>query len=293
MTGTTGPFKLLHDLSSSNDFIRGDNFLALSKKVENIVYSKRDFVLKSGFWRGEFQPSLVSRRKDLGGKVLTLGHSDSRTSKLYSGLLIKTLGLKAVFGSNTDPSCENVQSVPLGITNNTRETQFHPLFGDESHFFAADSESEFPSEFYPRLYANFTAQNNASVRKPLIDSLKTLPSTFEVSHDQPEFTEKGRVRFLSMCRTTNFVLCPEGNGIDTHRLWETLYMGGVPIVKRHPYMNSFFEILPVVQVAKWTDLGLPGFLEREWTRVKTLRWNKSAMLQSYWNGVITASAESS
>jgi hypothetical protein len=27
-----------------------------------------------------------------------------------------------------------------------------------------------------------------------------------------------------------FVICPEGNGIDTHRFWESLYLGVIPVI---------------------------------------------------------------
>lgn len=288
---TAGPFRLTNDLSHSSEFIRGDNFLDLSNSSPNIFYSKRDFVLKSGKWREEFQPSLISFRPNLKDKVLILGHSDIRSSKLFTGMLIGSLNLKAVFGSNTEPNLGIAHSLPLGITNCTKETPLHPILGNEDHFFTADSDSSFPSGFNPRLYANFTAQNNAASRKRLTDFLKVLPGNFQVSHDEPEFTDKGRVHFLTMCRTSNFVLCPEGNGIDTHRIWETLYMGGVPVVKRNPYMNSLFDVLPVVQVDRWTDIGQIDFLEREWFRVQSMVWDKSLLLQSYWSSLIQAHAK--
>ena len=291
MSATRGPFTILRDLSSPEEIIRGDNFLELSKTAQNIVYCKRDFVLKSGKWREHFQPSLVSRHPNLRGKVLILGHSDLKTSKLYSKMLVRSLGLKALFGTNTAPSRENSRSLPLGITNHTHETPLHPILGNENHFFDADLESNFPPGFRPRLYANFTSQNNAASRKRLTDSLKSLPRTIQVTYDRPEFTHKGRVRFLAMCRETNFVLCPEGNGIDTHRLWETLYMGGVPVVKRNPYINDLTSALPVVQVNSWTDIGRPDFLEREWFRVQSLVWDKALLLQSYWSQVIQATAD--
>lgn len=52
-----------------------------------------------------------------------------------------------------------------------------------------------------------------------------------------------------------FCICPEGNGVDTHRLWEALYLKVVPIV-----INSdFIQILasynvPLVILNNWEDL---------------------------------------
>ena len=32
-----------------------------------------------------------------------------------------------------------------------------------------------------------------------------------------------------------FVICPEGNGIDTHRMWEALYLRTIPIIKKYDF----------------------------------------------------------
>jgi hypothetical protein len=201
-------------------------------------------------------------------------------------MLKSAFGLKAVFGANSEPSDGIVQSLPLGLTNETKETPLHGILGNDDHLYLASYESEFPSAFHPELYANFTLETNASSRKELVSTLRKLPTSIKVFYSRPEFSQAGRVRFLRKCRTSNFVLCPEGNGIDTHRLWETLYMGGTPIVKRNKFMSSLFDQLPVVQVKDWEDLALPDFLEREWGLARAKIWDKSLLLQSTWSKLI-------
>ena len=49
-----------------------------------------------------------------------------------------------------------------------------------------------------------------------------------------------------------FCLCPEGNGIDTHRLWEVLYLDRYPVVL-HNEVNDSFSDLPIMILNKWTD----------------------------------------
>jgi len=44
-----------------------------------------------------------------------------------------------------------------------------------------------------------------------------------------------------------FVICPEGNGVDSHRIWEALYLGCVPIVSESETTASF-EGLPIVRI---------------------------------------------
>ena len=50
------------------------------------------------------------------------------------------------------------------------------------------------------------------------------------------------------------VLCPRGNGLDTHRVWETLYVGRIPVVAASA-MDAVFERLPVIILGSWDELS--------------------------------------
>lgn len=55
-----------------------------------------------------------------------------------------------------------------------------------------------------------------------------------------------------------FCVCPEGNGVDTHRLWEALYLQCVPIVIQSPFiqvLTNQFPDLPIVVLNSWDDLN--------------------------------------
>ena len=57
-----------------------------------------------------------------------------------------------------------------------------------------------------------------------------------------------------------FILCPEGNGIDTHRFWETLCLGRIPVVLHNP-VNDYFSSLPVVVLDKWEDFDPDCYID--------------------------------
>jgi hypothetical protein len=51
-----------------------------------------------------------------------------------------------------------------------------------------------------------------------------------------------------------FCICPEGNGLDTHRLWEALYLHVVPIVLKGPFTDVLLkEGIPLVVLNRWSD----------------------------------------
>ena len=52
----------------------------------------------------------------------------------------------------------------------------------------------------------------------------------------------------------DYVACPRGNGVDTHRFWETMYRGLIPIVKRSAWSESLEGLdLPFLQVNDWSE----------------------------------------
>jgi hypothetical protein len=51
-----------------------------------------------------------------------------------------------------------------------------------------------------------------------------------------------------------FVLAPAGNGVDTHRIWETILNGAIPIVRTSDY-DQWLSCLPYVRLNSWSELS--------------------------------------
>lgn len=63
-------------------------------------------------------------------------------------------------------------------------------------------------------------------------------------------------RFAQEMNQYKFVACPRGNGIDTHRFWEALYRGSVPIVIASKWSKSLKYLdLPLIEVSDWAEAG--------------------------------------
>jgi hypothetical protein len=65
-----------------------------------------------------------------------------------------------------------------------------------------------------------------------------------------------------------FSVCPQGNGYDTIRFWESLSVGAIPLVLTTHYMDALMEQhpeLPFMILEKWEDL--PGFLHSDIQKV--------------------------
>jgi hypothetical protein len=105
-----------------------------------------------------------------------------------------------------------------------------------------------------------------------------------VTKGKLENSLKGRRTFLEEIRNHTFVLCPRGNGIDTCRLWETLYMGSIPIVINTVALEEFKD-LPILFIDNWEEIN-PEFLNEKYAEIMSKTWNMEKLKFSYWERVI-------
>ena len=67
-------------------------------------------------------------------------------------------------------------------------------------------------------------------------------------------------KYHDSLKNYRFVLCPWGNGIDTHRIWETLYSGNIPVTKQHHTFSTSQE-LPIIFVDSYEEITEKKLLE--------------------------------
>jgi hypothetical protein len=96
------------------------------------------------------------------------------------------------------------------------------------------------------IYANFTSTTNVGKRGDCVAVFRENPRvTWRTGRTLDEY-------YSDLCRS-KYVLCPEGTGIDTHRVYESLFCGATPVVLRNSLCH-LYEKLPVCIVNNWTDV---------------------------------------
>lgn len=130
------------------------------------------------------------------------------------------------------------------------------------------------------VYMNHNIGTNIKERLHVYTLLELQPWVdSERGRNGQKFTE-----YITSIFTHDFVICPAGNGMDTHRFWETLYMGSIPIVKRD-LNNRFYTDLPVCFVDDWEEVT-EKFLKSELKRIKASKWNMAKLEFLYWKNLI-------
>lgn len=110
-----------------------------------------------------------------------------------------------------------------------------------------------------------------------------------VSRDTPNVTTlRKRItawQYSRLSQQYEFIACPRGNGIDTHRFWESLYRGSIPVVKRSLWGQMIEELgLPIVQLNSWQEIHQLN-LEREFS--KHCDNPRLALSPDYWRSAIS------
>lgn len=82
-----------------------------------------------------------------------------------------------------------------------------------------------------------------------------------------------------------YCLCPRGNGIDTHRLWESLYCGCIPITKKQ-ITHTFDEDLPLIFIENWEDVT-ESFLNKSYKNINHTLFKSPILTKQYWKEKIS------
>jgi hypothetical protein len=89
-------------------------------------------------------------------------------------------------------------------------------------------------------------------------------------------------KYLEGIQNHKFVLCPSGNGIESARNWETLYMRRVPIFKDYPYLREMFKDFPALFVKEFDEVTEELLVENDHLYQKAQSMDMEKLSLDYW-----------
>jgi hypothetical protein len=177
------------------------------------------------------------------------------------------------FSTNIATRNARLSALPLGLANSYCEiTLKAPLIAADAHAFRGRSNW---------LYVNFRTTTNPAVREPAMQHFRALAKENWVTVQEAELDLGDYLKEMTSHR---FVLCPPGNGTDTHRLWEALYSRTIPVAMEAPTMEAFRD-LPILFVNDFRRLT-QAFLASEYERICSTSWNWPKLFLPWWRARI-------
>ncbi len=169
-------------------------------------------------------PQILEELKSV--RLLVLHNADTEPCAEKMRIFLERWPAAHIYAQNNSTQHPRIHCLPMGIQNRMWRQ------GDLEVCAAADTEKQ-----YLALASHFAATH--PVRAELVRVLTERP--FEGLFLSPRCSQQDYFRNLL---TSAFSFCPPGNAHDTHRLWESLFCGSIPIVHAEPFIECLLETIP-------------------------------------------------
>lgn len=132
-----------------------------------------------------------------------------------------------------------------------------------------------------RVFVPPMSPTNPIRRKVILDCLDN-PAIFDV---QVQLLDEKT--YFHLAGNYRFVLCLEGNGFENHRIWETLYRGGIPILLKTKWSQTLSYLnLPLVLVDSVNDIDMELLSTKDLEFLSFQPINTPELWTPFWKTVI-------
>ena len=196
--------------------------------------SEADSIFVNGHNMKEF---LEVSRDLLFGKAIFSGNSDQN---FKDSTLFNNLSSNIFCQNSTINDLDNVRTLPIGIENiQLGRSGFKCLHKGLSQF-----------KYHDRVLVPPMSPTNIA-RVQVVQHSKIHPEIFDL---QAEYLPTRK--YFKLLKDYKFIFACEGNGFDTHRLWEILYQNSFPVVLRSDWSDSLLWLdLPILAIERIQDLN--------------------------------------
>jgi len=168
-------------------------------------------------------------------KVLILGNGDRDFENFETPL---PSSIKGVFVQNLSFQNEKFRILPIGIENLRLAMNGFPALFTDSLAKQQKKEQVLIGPYSPthperNFYQDLSVQSGPG---------------FQILRGRLEPAE-----YAEISSHFKYVAAPRGNGLDTHRFWETLYRGSIPVVSHSSWSTELRSMgIPLLEVDEWS-----------------------------------------
>jgi hypothetical protein len=184
---------------------------------------------------------IENKLRQFKNKFSLILHNSDQDFNPHHIRLLDIPNLQNIYTQNCNVTKERIHPLPIGIANSRWK---------HGNLKILCSVINTPANKSKNIYYNFTVKGGMRPEyrvpcKQAADALK-LPKNKPLQY----------IEYLKDLQQHKFCLCPSGNGLDTHRLWECLYLKVIPIIVDSTYISHYSKDLPIYLLKKWEDLNL-------------------------------------
>jgi hypothetical protein len=257
--------------ANSTDIVFGNEICEISnahtKTIDKITGSEREVSI---YCRRSYNSTLEQILKISGyhGDITLINHNSDENPTHKPGFA------KRYMTQNVGYKSDEIISIPIGLENKYNFPEINKIGKMRDKLQESKNETEW-------VYINHNIYTNYSERSHIYELFEGQNGFILDRGQNGQYFES----YLDKIYNHRFVICPMGNGIDTHRTWECLYMGTIPIEKRNTNNIQYEGKLPIMFVDEWSEITM-DLLESEYERIKKSEWQMEMLKFEYWNKMI-------
>jgi hypothetical protein len=176
--------------------------------------------------------------EDIRAKVLILGNSDRDFFEPLSGI---PASIRVVFCQNLLFKHPLYEPLPIGVENLKLGTNgLTNLLSDKYSFIEKEE----------RVLVGPLSNTHVERSEIFNNTYSNQAIHFADQRLSPR-------EYAKLAANFRYIASPRGNGQDTHRFWETLYRGGIPIVKSNIWTQQILKSgIPLLETPGWTEVEI-------------------------------------
>ena len=224
-------------IGSINSIDANPNNVKIQKNIVNIESNINDVIFINNviFVKTDDLPNFYNKifnyNIDITNKIIITHNSDYEVDSKYLNVLNN---VKKLYSQNCLVQHKNLTPIPIGIENSMwfDHEILHKIR------IRKDIEKEKGIYFYFSISTHFS-------RNECYEKLKNKLIWNNKLSKEEYFIE---------LKKHKYAICPRGNGIDTHRIWECLYLDVIPIMLKSDYLG--IDNLPIIYLNSWDELDI-------------------------------------
>ncbi len=171
-------------------------------------------------------------------KSLIIGDDDITPDPAALKLLKSRI--ESIYSVNLIKNSEGIYSIPLGL-----ESPSYRSGGKLSDFRNRPQQISKLREF--NFFVSWNKETNPLKRSEAMKAFEQVTNSLV-------FKKRITAQTVhKLMRKTLFVPCPRGNGLDTHRIWEAIYLGAIPVVLNSDRFAAL-EGWPILFIEDWNEI---------------------------------------
>lgn len=269
---------------NKSDFITGNKF----KNICDFEFFKGNSIPNHScriFVRTEYLTELLNKCAIMSGTYVIVAHNSD--GSVFSSGVVRNYGgewgneydclitklpsnICKLYSQNLNIVCDKMVPIPIGFEND----QYYGNLNKKDKILGYIGQH---NKKISLAYLNCNVNNNKHERQKIFDYFKNKNwVTSAYGFNGHNFDE-----YLRLLSEHKFTLSPDGHGMDTHRTWEALCVGSIPIVKRHVFSECFSKLFPMLITDNFED-----FTENSLNMFPYVKPNLEFMKFSFWSDLI-------